>query len=483
MGGLEERPVENRSHGNFVVQDRSMAALPSRNSLMVGLALTTIAGIFLLVHVVVSTLPNGQLQPGMRVDTPGQPHIFIGFRNDDLNASSNPALEAAVLSVFRKYHISQTFSVIPNPGGLPARDAEQNLRTAPILDSLLAWHASGDISFALHGYKHLKEPQSGGEFDGLPLEEQILRLRNGKQILDRCLRTSVTMFAPPWNQADDNTIRACKSVGITTFCGYQGKTPTDGVVLVNTNAVLFHDPGYAESAHGLPSLAELLPYARSTTDTVFLLVFYHSRRDFETPGRLAELDSLLASIVHDTLITVLGIDAIARQHPAQLADHNAAGLVLLQVDEADDALKLIRMPFGWFFHLTGTDTDINTVRQHAVESYRRGEYLRANAYGGDAIRRMEHQRMWGRLFVAIVLGILVFSIIRVARGRLSGPFQRVLCMGPLICGFGIGIALVGLHLVHIISPVRTSDVTVLGSMAALALLIGGFVLCLQEKHP
>jgi hypothetical protein len=459
-----------------------MAALPSRNSLMFGLALSIIAGMFLLVQVVVSTLPNGQLQPGTRVDTPGPPHIFIGFRNDDLNASSNPALEGAVLSVFRKYHISQTFSVIPNPGGLSARDAEQNLRTAPILDSLLAWHASGDIGFALHGYKHLKEPQSGGEFDGLPLEEQTLRLRNGKQLLDHYLRTNVTMFAPPWNQADDNTIRACRAVGITTFCGYQGETPTDGVVLVNTNAVLFHDPGYAESTHGLLSLAELLPEARSTTDTVFLLVFYHSRRDFEKPGRLAELDSLLASIVHDTLITVLGIDAMAQQHPAQLADHNAAGLVLLQIDEADDALKLIRMPFGWFYHLTGTDTNINAAREHAVESYRRGEYLRANARGGDAIRGMERQRMWGRLAIAVVLAILMYSCIRIARGRQSASFKAVLCIGPLICGFGICIALVGLHLVHVISLVRTSDVTVLGSMVAIALLIGGFVLCLQEKH-
>jgi hypothetical protein len=172
-----------------------MQGSTSRILIKAGLILSALAGASLLLFTVItpppfpaSAVPPASTAPGIR-----PPRIVIAFRNDDVTAFSDPVLESTILGAFRKHGVRQIFSVIPNPGGLPESEAGENLRTAPILDSLLRWHANGDIAFALHGYTHVQQPGSFGEFDGLPLSEQVDRLRRGKRLLDRYLNTNVHM--------------------------------------------------------------------------------------------------------------------------------------------------------------------------------------------------------------------------------------------------------------------------------------------------
>ena len=442
----------------------------------VGLVVSVLAGICVvwLVIVVPPPFPFARMPQEQPVSTMGPRKIIIGVRNDDITAYSDPLHESMVRAAFRHYGVPQTFSIIPNPDNLSEELAEHVFVRSSILDSLLVWHAAGDITFAVHGYTHKRHPQSAGEFDRLPYEEQLDRLRGGKTILERSLQTEIRMFAPPWNQADENTVAACQTLGLTEFSGYRGAPPLPGVAFLNTNAVLFPDTNYEESGHELPSLNVLLPYAHQTTGPCFLLVFYHSRADFATPARFEELDQLLSLLRHDSLVTILPLDEIARSYPAQLTIYNIAGLNLIQSDEARHYAKLFSTPLCWVARTLGRECPMDSLKERALERYFSGNYREVNVLTAEIVRACELHTRLGRLAVALLLGVLVIIFMRSRRRRGAGqpsaaariaPFA---CAGVVVTTFGILVAL------HAFSPSRTEDLTVLIGMTVIAFLISGF---------
>ncbi len=453
-----------------------MQGSTSRILIHVGLLLSALAGASLLWFAMIAPPPfaDEPMPPASTTAAVGPPRIIVAFRNDDITAFSDPAQESTILAAFRKHGVRQTFSVIPNPGGLPESEAEKNLRTAPILDSLLRWHANGDIDFALHGYTHRRRPRSAGEFDDLPLSEQVDRLRRGKQLLDRCLKTDVHMFAPPWNQADDNTIAACVSVGISQFCGYRGATPTHGATLINTNAVLFPDTNYEESGHELPSLEKVLPYARCANGTVFVLVFYHSRRDFANPGRFAELDRLLTLLTRDSLVTIDQLDDVAKSFPEQLSAYNIAGLNLLQMQEAEHTAKLTSMPLCWIAGRIGQQCPMDSTREMALDRYYRGDYQHVSTLAREVIRMYERQQQLGRFCFAFVLGVIAFAIARRKDFPKTGRVSAAARIAPFVCALLAIVVIVAVTITGVFSHSRAADLIILGSMVAVAFLLGGF---------
>ncbi len=77
--------------------------------------------------------------------------------------------------------------------------------------------ASGTIEPALHGYHHQNyNPEPDGrlrEFAGLAFEEQLRRLRSGKELLEQACGRPVDTFIPPFNAYDRNTLSALQSAG------------------------------------------------------------------------------------------------------------------------------------------------------------------------------------------------------------------------------------------------------------------------------
>ena len=449
-----------------------------------GLILSILGGVALVWYAVVAppSFPFARLAPDGAVAAPATPRIIIAFRNDDITAYSNPAQESTVLSIFRKHGVHQIFSVIPNPGRLPSAEAESSLKVSPIRDSLLAWQAARNVSFALHGYTDKQHHLSAGEFDGVSLNKQRDWLRRGKDILDHALNTNVTMFAPPWNQADENTLIACGELGLNRFSGYRGAPPTPGMMMLNTNTVLFPDTNYDEAGHELPSLRVVLPYAHQTRSTCFLLVFYHSRADFNAPGRFGALDSMLTFLGRDSLVNIVSFEDLAHLYGTELATYNIAGLNLVEIDDAKHSAALMSAAFSWIARKFGRTDNMDSLKYRALERYYTGDYTAVHALAGEAIGMCEQQMRIGRGILAVVLGALAFLIARRNAPRTARRYGSIVRNAPFALVAVILATLVTIRVTHSFSPTRTQDLFVLGAMVAFALLIGAFARNAREKQ-
>jgi predicted deacetylase len=204
--------------------------------------------------------------------------IIVSFRNDDLSVISDAKIEEKILNIFWKYKIKQTFAFIP------VRDEKENLNNDEknkIIKLLKRWNEENKIEIALHGYDHKKNIFSLGEFKGLSYERQLDKILKGKSIVAQTINADTNIFVPPWNQADEITIRACKTAGIEIFSGYLGEKESNGVTYVNSNNVLFKPrKRYYSKKYDIPVFEDVLRQAEKGMGTVFLVAIYHSRTDF-----------------------------------------------------------------------------------------------------------------------------------------------------------------------------------------------------------
>jgi predicted deacetylase len=151
--------------------------------------------------------------------------INVIFRYDDYASWSNTNIELSIIDVFRQNKASVTFAVIPNsvpgdPNDLVSRDVK--------FISLNAWKwgilkdgvHEGVLDTALHGYSHQDiSATSDSEFAGLDYNVQAERLKIGKQLMERMIEAPVTIFVPPFNTYDLNTLRALQELGFSTISG------------------------------------------------------------------------------------------------------------------------------------------------------------------------------------------------------------------------------------------------------------------------
>lgn len=156
--------------------------------------------------------------------------VAVVIRYDDclmVDTGTVPAPEVRQIeAALARFHAAQklpaVFAVVPAgcrevPG---SEDAVGAVREACVRGS----------EVALHGYSHanmLSMTSSIGartwarfcqrtqsEFGGLPREEQIRRMRQGKGELEALLELPVRVFIPPWNAYDAGTIIACRETDI-----------------------------------------------------------------------------------------------------------------------------------------------------------------------------------------------------------------------------------------------------------------------------
>ena len=145
--------------------------------------------------------------------------ITVVFRYDDPSAKTSMDIEARLIEAFRQHNMCCTFAVVPFVCADDVHDPEPQ-EILPLPPSKIevfskAMH-EGILEIAQHGYSHQTnglQAEGYSEFAGLGYETQLQRIEQGKKFLESEFGLPITIFVPPWNAYDANTIRALGQAG------------------------------------------------------------------------------------------------------------------------------------------------------------------------------------------------------------------------------------------------------------------------------
>lgn len=205
----------------------------------------------------------------------GGPHpIKVFFRYDDYSARSDSELEKRLVELFRELGLKITVGVIPAVCADDTEDPrpQQTLTLTPAKVQLLREGLkNGTIELALHGYTH---QTLGGppftEFRGLDATSQRNRISAGKHLLESQIGAEVSIFIPPWNSYDENTVRMVEDLGFRTLSAAFGAAPSWSYLK------------FAPVTCGLDAISEAVAQAKRTANGSRLVgVLLH---DFEFAG-------------------------------------------------------------------------------------------------------------------------------------------------------------------------------------------------------
>ncbi len=197
----------------------------------------------------------------------GQP-IYVIFRYDDFSSISSQEIENKLVEIFGRYKAGCTFGVIPcavNTGCTSDRE----IGSLPDLPQekikiLREAERENEIEIALHGLCHNQERGKLTEFAGLPVEEQINKVRLGKDALERAVNTQIVTFIPPWNAYDEATIQALGITGIRICCAdLNGPATNDRIYLL-------------PSTCNIRRLKESFPAIKNLEEPQIIVTEYHS---------------------------------------------------------------------------------------------------------------------------------------------------------------------------------------------------------------
>ena len=394
-------------------------------------------------------------------DTAGPDRIVVVFRNDDLTVQSVPSTEDSVIQAFKRRAIRQTFAFIPHPEGyIRAGNSAEDSRT--IIDSLRSWHAAGVVEHAIHGYSHLVYKDFGSEFSRVPLDVQREKIRHGKQIVDSVLAASVTIFAPPWNQADRNTLEACREAGVSVFSGYFGVDPVEGVTQVNMNSVLFPDDS------GIPDAETLYRSLRKGTGIRYLCVFYHSRVDFPDASAFARLERLLGELSADSLVEFSTIGRIAKERSLSSRQYAGAGINLYQAGQAIDKAKPYLSVIDAASKLTGGASKAQEMRQKATEAFWTGDYRASSEISSSLVGYADARRSVSRILLA---GVMLAAALFLLRNRSLRIVRRWQAGTALV----MGLAITAVNVFPLFTFHRTHELTLWAALFTGAIVLGGQV--------
>jgi len=146
--------------------------------------------------------------------------ITVVFRYDDYSTLSQTDLETKLIDLFQKYKVSCTFGIIPYVASddvhSPCLQEVIPLSEEKVYIVKTAMGA-GIVEPALHGYSHqtIRDCKKGGctEFSGLSYEKQMEKIKKGKEFLEEKLDTKISIFIPPWNSYDTNTLYCLEKLG------------------------------------------------------------------------------------------------------------------------------------------------------------------------------------------------------------------------------------------------------------------------------
>ncbi|BBO82753.1 hypothetical protein DSCO28_33190 [Desulfosarcina ovata subsp. sediminis] len=343
--------------------------------------------------------------------------IVVAFRNDDLSVESDLVHEAAVLALFKKYGIKQTFGFIPKTAHTEEQLSIPHEKRVPIVHALKGWEKKGYIDLALHGYTHMKGPKTGGEFGGLSFEEQNRRIGDGIRIVNQLFNINVDTFIPPFNQADNNTYSACIDSDIHWFSGFWGEGDAGGLPSVNGNASLFSSDYYKganKSQNLIPSAEEVLNFLESPKGTAFLIIFYHSKSDFDNKNNFIYLDSFLAKLKKHPFVEISTIKRIPELYTDALSAYNSANRHIYSAICTKNLAKPYLMVLEMFLADKVPAELVDEQLYQGINAYWQGNYRKATTISSISIKKSNRYIIIGRslafgLFLVVSLFFLSFK--------------------------------------------------------------------------
>ena len=145
--------------------------------------------------------------------------ITVVFRYDDFSSLSPISVDSNLIEIFGKHHFTCTVGVTPfvtsgefrNPAPSACIPLDQ-ARIGMLRDGV----ACGAIDVALHGYDHrtIGARPLHSEFSGLEFYSQLEKITRGRMVLEEASGAPITVFIPPWNTYDQNTLRALQEAGM-----------------------------------------------------------------------------------------------------------------------------------------------------------------------------------------------------------------------------------------------------------------------------
>lgn len=195
--------------------------------------------------------------------------INVIFRFDDFCALSSTDIELRIIDAFRKNKASITFGVIPYICTGDVNDpSPRDVVPLTLMKGKILKNAVRDsiIDVALHGYSHQRIPvEDTTEFSGLAYKQQRERLAKGKKLLEGMIDAPVTIFVPPWNSYDSNTLRALEALGLSTL-----SADLRGEVTINSRL------NFLPATCGLTQLRHAVEISRNFSDpNLFIVVLFH----------------------------------------------------------------------------------------------------------------------------------------------------------------------------------------------------------------
>lgn len=252
-----------------------------------GRALPAVVALFMLVWSGPGPCGAGEERP-----------ITVVFRYDDYSALSRTDTDVRVIDAFRQHGLPCTFAVIPceSPGMHCFVDLDPPTRPlgtdkAQILKKAMA---EGTVEIAQHGWSHHTVRESRGprdlsEFATLAYETQRQRIASGKKLLESLLGSPITIFVPPFNTYDLNTLRALTEEGFRVVSA-------DGRGPAHPDSALEFLPSTCElhEVRRAVALARCTPGTRPVIVVLFHPYSFHNARKEPDEAKHQQFAGLLA---------------------------------------------------------------------------------------------------------------------------------------------------------------------------------------------
>lgn len=384
-----------------------------------------------------------------------QKKIIVSFRNDDISDNSDAEFEEKVLSIFWKYKIKQTFAFIPI---IAEKEKLHHDKKSKIIELLKRWNKEKKIELAIHGYEHKKNEFSLGEFKGLPYDRQLEKIVNGKFIVDQTIKTDINIFVPPWNQADEETINACKTAGIKIFSGYLGEKESNEIIYVNSNSVLFKPrKHYYSKEYDIPVFEEVIRQAEKGVGTIFLVVIYHSRTDFRKEADFRYLENLLESLQSIPNIEFSTIGEIAKKYHEGLKTLNQAGLNIKESKYAIHFAKPYLIFLRKGLQIVGLSTSIDKLYDEAFVQYFKGQYSTVGKLCEMVVKKSKRLVNIGRIIIGFVYSLGFCLMVYFSRYKIVIYSKQFCYLLSLYIIVPIILPLLTMNIIEPISKIRINE--------------------------
>ena len=288
--------------------------------------------------------------------------LTVFFRFDDYSETSPLIVETGLVTALHNNGCRATFAVIPAVTEGRFHDPRER-GTHPLGDEkirfLLEAVNRGAVDVSLHGFNHRSRVNASphSEFVGLSTQEQMARLRQGQDLLQRLTGLAATSFVPPWNRYDDATLEALTQLGFTCVSANRYGPSVAGALR------------YVPITSDLPGLRQAVRRALDSDDADPIVGVLLHPYDFSESGdqravmTTEQFDAELRWLLSEPQVQVRSVN--------QLADDNAALDVTRFRANAPSSFESICPPF--------VSTTDNTPIYRATDAAKRDTRMRAIA--------------------------------------------------------------------------------------------------------